>query len=265
MVPFPFPFDEGFCWFCGAGADLPWVVLPCRGQDCGALDLPALAVGSAVVTPGKVPGVELRGFDLFTPGTSWVAAAEPPDRLAAGMLRFAALSRDGSQVTDALWFDGKGLQTLDWSCPFGKCSQPPGPFFAAAPLSLTAAAPADTRDEDRSPVPRNRFVSAMSATEASLFVVGGRDSAGRTLKDVWSFDIMRARWLQISTFNVQLGDVLAAAWSPVDRALYVLDETKERGVRFARLLRNPPRPRGARGGPLAPAGVERFLRAVGGC
>ena len=82
------------------------------------------------------------------------------------------------------------------------------------------------------------FGAALSATEASLFVVGGQEIAtGNLPGDVWRYDVPSGSWTHLALTGTRPERVLSAIYRPNDAALYLLDQARARDGERARLLR----------------------------
>lgn len=222
------------CPFCGVQFPSPWIAFPGLDAACSRarLDVPILFLGLRGVTP--VPGVSLDGLGHFANEPSgWVSAAESTPWLPEEGVRYARLD-EASQLVRVLSVVGDRLVDPDASpCPPPQC---PG---LIAPASSTASP---------SPGPRPGAVHVLSARLNQVWVLGGRDARGEALGDVWALDLASRHWRRLPLGPAaQLGEVLAATYSPTDDALYVLDRVAPRDRshplfpgRWARLVRLHP-------------------------
>ncbi|HEX9618991.1 MAG TPA: hypothetical protein VF989_02585, partial [Polyangiaceae bacterium] len=88
------------------------------------------------------------------------------------------------------------------------------------------------------PAPRTDYGAVLSASEQSLFVVGGRLADGTAPGDIWQHTLSTdasagGRWVRLGVEGALPETVLAATYRPEDRGLYVLDTV---GGNTARLL-----------------------------
>jgi hypothetical protein len=74
------------------------------------------------------------------------------------------------------------------------------------------------------PNARSAFQALLSSTEQTLFVVGGTDSSGHALGDLWALPLATGNWQDVPLIGGPLGQVLAAAYSVIDRQLWVVDQ-----------------------------------------
>jgi hypothetical protein len=82
-----------------------------------------------------------------------------------------------------------------------------------------------------------------SSATGQAFVVGGKDTMGKDLHDVWrlSLDAQGDGFEPLSLTGATLGTVLASTFTYADGRLWVLDQTRGLfGIKIARLLRIDP-------------------------
>ncbi len=228
------PFHNDFCPYCGDWLPVPWLALPCTDGVCtvGDPQSPAIVIGTRVFVPGGDPSFDPQGFGLFatTESTRWAVAPEPPELGAEGTLRFVGLAADGATPIRVLATRGSTIETyLKSGCPKGQC-----PGFA--PLGSGSEGGAGLAQPDPQ---RRGYAIAASAHWATVWVAGGATSDGTELHDIWALRALTGTWTRVET-DVELGRILAVAYSPTDAQLYVLDEAFEHHAARIRLLRIPP-------------------------
>jgi hypothetical protein len=228
LVPFLVP--PIVCPFCPSR--LPEAFVGFGGPLCPnvQLDRPLLVLGPGV-TLEQAPGTELPGLEIFTGDLGpWVAAAEPASTLEGDGLRYARVT-DGFDVQRLVFVRDGQLVEGKQPCPVGQeCI--PFPFPQTASLVAGETCPCARRDA----------AVVLSARRELLWVLGGTPvSAGPELSDAWVYDVGAVVWRPLALpAGETLGHVLAATYSAIDDALYVLDEPAGRGGRRARLLRLAP-------------------------
>lgn len=97
------------------------------------------------------------------------------------------------------------------------------------------------------PEPRTDFVGVYARSIDRIFVLGGKDASGTSLRDIWT-GRPTGTFVRLPV-SADLGEILAGTYHFVDRELYVLDKvplklgkktTKPTGAQLVRLLRVSP-------------------------
>jgi hypothetical protein len=201
----------------------PWELLAVSETQ----DEPMLVVDAAASTSGIAEVVGFRTMEgdvelgdaistdarvaLAESSVMWIGASEKLASPIEGTPAMVALSFDGLEVPAVLGFESGRITDFGGS------------------------APADP--ELRGLV---GFGAALSATESTLFVVGGADVQSQSLvTDVLRYDIPSATWSRLALHGDGPAMVLAATYHAADGALYVVDRVGGgRGVPMqARLFR----------------------------
>jgi hypothetical protein len=86
------------------------------------------------------------------------------------------------------------------------------------------------------PEPRSGFGAVLSATERSLYVIGGVQQDDSRADVLWAYDIDRGLWRELALDGPKPERVLAATLRPEDHRLYVIDEREVNHHQVARLL-----------------------------
>jgi hypothetical protein len=103
-------------------------------------------------------------------------------------------------------------------------NDPASPTAFAQHLSRQAVATSNR------PSPRSDFAGVFSRAAGATFVVGGMDTAGKPLGDIWVHPVDVDEWSPVPLKNFSLGRVLAATYSFKNRRLWILDEVERRGL-----------------------------------
>lgn len=211
---------QPICPSCAGSFPTPWVGIP--------IDIfrtfPPLCGGPRLLPPELLTGdgLALDAGPLFAPGSEsalreqadaqWVAASEPEGWLPQDGPLYVAISPDGTTPLTLLQAtaDGLGVPGLQ---------QPP-----IEPASIETGCEGRCR-----PGPRTEHLVVVSARRSSLWMGGGISAGGQLMRDLWTLDLRSGQWdpLQLP-FRPRPARVLAAAYSPVDDALWVLDRLEER-------------------------------------
>jgi hypothetical protein len=207
------------------GGVCPNDVLGCSwGVDGGIL-----AVSGAGVATGTAGGLLSDVTPHITPELSTsllggaslvVAPSEPPALRPSGSPLFVGLSPDGTALaTVAAAADGRLANRLDLR------SVPPRGASARADGATVIP-------------PRSGFGAAFSASLGRVYVAGGVGPDGAHPGDVWMFDVGDgASWRLPIDHGPRPQEVVAMAYRPTDRALYVVDTGGQAGAQSHRLLR----------------------------
>lgn len=149
------------------------------------------------------------------PGT-WVAASEPSDILPEDGLRNVSLDADGTVVTVIAERGGTLFDPDAQQCPKGQC--PGSRILLAGPRGVDTA--------------RGGHVAALDTSIAGAFVLSAtrgqiwRVAGGATGGSLATYDSRAERW-QVRPVR-ELGEVLAAVYSPREDVLWVLDQQSAR-------------------------------------
>ncbi|MBC8067081.1 MAG: trypsin-like serine protease [Deltaproteobacteria bacterium] len=201
----------------------PWELLAVSETQ----DEPMLVVDAAASTNGFAEVVGFRTMEgdvelgdaistdarvaLGQSSVMWVGAAEKLASPIEGSPAMVALSLDGLEVPAVLGMESGRM--ID----FGGSASP-----------------------DPDMLGRVGFGAALSATESTLFVIGGADVQSQSLVgDVLRYDIPSATWSRLALSGERPAGVRAATYRAADAALYVVDRVGGgRGVPLqARLIR----------------------------
>lgn len=186
--------------------DTPTMVIDAEAARSGVAEVVGCRTAEGDVELRDAISDEAR-IALGLSSVMWVGASEPMASSMERMPALVALSLDGLSAPAILGLDSGRI------VDFGG-SPPPAPRA----------------------VGRVGFGAALSATEASLFVVGGADArTGALGGDVWRYDMNSATWTRRALEGERPEIVLAATYRASEAALYVLDVAGERSV--GRLLR----------------------------
>ncbi len=105
---------------------------------------------------------------------------------------------------------------------FDQVGEPPGDEIESLMATVAAPAEAQTR-ATYSPNDRADFASILSASEANIYMLGGRRPTGARTGQIWRFSIVDGVWSPVlGTYSP--AHVLAATYTPATTELYVLDE-----------------------------------------
>ncbi len=156
---------------------------------------------------------------LSDPDLSWVTAAEGDRWISPSAVSLASVSSDGTTVLGALARADDGQIQ-----PVVQSSTLPGNLGRATALPETA------------PPARSGFGVVLSATEHSLFVIGGTLASGEPAGDLWNNALWTNSWQELHITGPAPENVLAATFVPRTRSLYWLDE-RVPGSHQARLVR----------------------------
>lgn len=188
-----------------------------------------LDAGRCLPTPNPFdPFLDLRGYlapatDFFPhipigdPALRWIPASEPDEWLSGSSARYAGLDPNGTVVrTLAIGVAGFAERVPCGGSGCGKINACQGqvcPLFAI--------------DPDPEP-----GVPVLSATRDTLYTVGATD--GVHVRTVSALPLSEVEASPIELGSLALGPILAATYSPVARALYVLDDLTVPGPRRGR-------------------------------
>lgn len=160
-------------------------------------------------------------IDLLTePNLRWMPAAEGSRHLYRGSIGLASVSADGTKLLGALAKVGTQIHPLTRSPSIGS--------VGIASLEMASDPPG--------PPARSDFGTVLSATEGSVFVIGGTLATGGLAGDLWRYDFSWKAWQPLPLQGPAPQDVLAATLLPDARSLYFIDERKV-GIHQARLVR----------------------------
>lgn len=73
------------------------------------------------------------------------------------------------------------------------------------------------------PSARTEYTALLSASERSLFMVGGRNEWGDPTQDIWRFDLETAEWEHEAVDGIGIQYVADVAYAPNDRRMLVVD------------------------------------------
>jgi Trypsin/Thrombospondin type 3 repeat len=213
------------CPFCGLGQCEYCVREICKScmvsPDAKSLVISPVAEKIFAQSSGGVTDItaeftlEARSA-LFDSGARWLTVAERGGWTTLGSLplAFATLSADATSVTSVLLAESRGV------VPY------------SSEVALTAFAPTS----GFGPSPRSDFGAVLSTTENAILVAGGKLTGGELAKDLWMYDIPRARWLELPVSGPAPEKVLAATYLPETHSLWLVDQTDQNPV-LARILR----------------------------
>ncbi len=158
----------------------------------------------------------------------WVSPAEPQSDVGnQNPISGLVISADGSRVLDTMRLSSDGSRMLGTADMEERV-----PEDSAS--SLSGWRSLIQRSDALIPA-RSGFAAVFSRQLDTLFVLGGVDTSGNTLHDIWV--VSPQDGVHELTTSIDLGKITAAAYSFPDRALYVLDEIKKGPGGHARLLR----------------------------
>jgi hypothetical protein len=219
----PLPWDNDFCPHCFGRLPVPWLVWPCLDASCVEVD----TVGADIALDDRLvldeaPAFAPSGFETFLTGTElagarWAAAPEPATLVGERALRLVAF--DGSTAAPLRALTAAG----GFIAEYGKGQN--GPFGLTVPWTSELAPP-----------PRSAFALAVSGAQASAWIAGGLDASGADLHDLWRYAALERAWERLPIEGVELGQIHALAYGPLDGRLYLLDEVAEGRRTRMRLL-----------------------------
>ncbi len=163
-------------------------------------------------------------------GLTWVSAAEPDPLSGQGdsMPSAVGLSSDGTQLAQKVFLSGHRAYGAGDIKRIGDGEAPVG---MAATQQAAAVGPA----------PRDDFQAVYSRSTGRLFLVGGQDpTTHELLHDIWWTGVDGSAWQQVPLSAWKPERVLAATWSPVDRRLWVIEDTGTGSHRRERIVRVRP-------------------------
>jgi len=201
---------DSVCVFCRLTLDVPNYMLD-------PIDQGLVLVGdsfSVDLTSRTSPAVLSA---LLDSASIHVPVAESRKWLNESAPLFATLSSDGTTVRTVV--DSRDGMLM-----------PVGSGIVDRSLSVSSTQPS------LAPEPRSGFGAVLSATERSLYMIGGVQQDGSHPDVLWAFDIDRDLWRTLALDGPKPERVLATTLRPEDHRLYVIDEREVNHHQVARLL-----------------------------
>lgn len=211
------------CPACAASFPMAFAALPATGvPGLGGIQMMfGASTARAIDVSPSLSNLELPAVE------TWIAASDSPSAMPETGLRFVGLA-SGATGTASLLMLHAGALVDEKVDPCGQCLV----LYAPPDLSLAGS--------EIPPAPRSGYSAVLSAAERRIWIAGGVDEAGESVPDLYEHDLARGTWLRLAGSST-LGTVRALAWSSVEHALFVIDETGEsRAPRSLRLLRVAP-------------------------